>query len=307
MTLHTLLAIAAISLSTLSGIGPGSPTLARAQAPAPPSGPLATPVWTLETDIASPESVYLDLPSQSLFVSNINGGAGERDGNGYISRLTLDGKPVAVKWVTGLNAPKGMRAAGRTLWVTDIDEVVGIDIAKGTVSTRVKIEGAVFLNDLAAAPDGTVYASDSTANKIFMVKDGLASVFAEGASAEVPNGLLVDGDRLLVGSMRQGADPKSEPGHLFALNRATKAKTVVSSATIGTIDGVESDGRGGHLVTNVMGGRILQVTAKGEVRPVIAVEPFAADLAYDPARRLVIIPHLNRNKVAAYDVSSLVQ
>ena len=37
---------------------------------------------------------------------------------------------VSAKWVTGLNAPKGIRSLGGTLWVTDIDEVVSIDIAR---------------------------------------------------------------------------------------------------------------------------------------------------------------------------------
>ena len=80
---------------------------------------------------------------------------------GHISRLAADGKVVNAKWATGLNAPKGLRSVGGTLWVTDIDEVVAIEIASGRITSRVKIDGAKFLNDLATAPDGTVYASDS--------------------------------------------------------------------------------------------------------------------------------------------------
>jgi hypothetical protein len=61
----------------------------------------------------------------------------EKDGNGYISRLTPDGKMASAKWVTGLNAPKGLRSAGSTLWVSDIDEIVAIDIGSGKITQRV--------------------------------------------------------------------------------------------------------------------------------------------------------------------------
>ena len=88
-----------------------------------------------------------------------------------------------------------MRSVGGTLWVTDIDEVVGIEHRQRHVSPRrCKVEGAQFLNDLATAPDGTVYVSDSQVTHLHAVKDGKSSVFVAGADVvEPPNGLLVDG------------------------------------------------------------------------------------------------------------------
>ena len=73
-------------------------------------GPTLQPLWTLASDFASPESAYYHAPSNSIFVSSINGQILEKDGNGYISRLSPDGKIVSAKWVTGLNAPKGIRS-----------------------------------------------------------------------------------------------------------------------------------------------------------------------------------------------------
>src|SRR5687767_5774059 len=136
-------------------------TSGSAQAPAPQTTPAPTAVWTLTADLAAPESAYHDPASNSVFVSSINGQILEKDGNGYISRLTPDGKVVAAKWVTGLNAPKGMRSVAGTLWVSDIDEVVGIEISSGRITARVRVDGSQFLNDLATAPDGTVYVADS--------------------------------------------------------------------------------------------------------------------------------------------------
>ena len=61
------------------------------------------------------------------FVANINGSPLGKDGNGFISRLTRDGKVDSLKFIAGgrggavLNAPKGMAISGDTLWVADID------------------------------------------------------------------------------------------------------------------------------------------------------------------------------------------
>lgn len=134
-----------------------------AQAPPATSPTTPSPVWTITADMAAPESAYYDAASNAVFVSSINGQILEKDGNGYISRLTPEGKVVNAKWATGLNAPKGMRSVDGTLWVSDIDEVVGIDIASGRITSRVRVEGAEFLNDLATAPDGTVYRLESVA------------------------------------------------------------------------------------------------------------------------------------------------
>ncbi len=158
-----------------------------AQAP----GPTLQPLWNLTGDFNAPESAYHDPGSNAVFVSSINGQILEKDGNGYISRLTPDGKVVNAKWATGLNAPKGMRSVRGTLWVSDIDEVVGIDIASGKISSRVKVEGSQFLNDLATAPDGAIYVSDSALSRIYVIRDGKSAVFVEGAdTVEQPNGLL---------------------------------------------------------------------------------------------------------------------
>src|SRR5262245_8185230 len=211
--------------------------------------PTLQPLWTLMGDFAAPESAYYDAGSNAIFVSSINGQILEKDGNGYISRLSPDGKVVSAKWVTGLNAPKGIRSLGGTLWVTDIDEVVSIDIATAKITARVKVDGAQFLNDLATAQDGTVYASDSNLARIYAVKDGKSSVFVEGADqVDVPNGLLVDGTRVILGTIGvsgprgtgpgRGAGPPPS-GHLYAFDLKTKQRTQLTKDSVGGIDGIE--------------------------------------------------------------------
>ena len=319
-----------------------------------------TAVWSLAGDFASPESAFYDAATNAVFVSSINGAMTAKDGNGYISRLTADGTMVNAKWATGLNGPKGIRGVGNTLWVADIDEVVAVDIASGMITSRVKIDGAQFLNDLATAPDGTVYVSDSFGFRIYEVRNGKSAVFVEGAElVEQANGLLVDGDRLILGTVGAAAPgrgagrgpaaggpppqvapatpPAGQPagqasiapppspaapagpaqggggagrgrggagGNLYAFDRKTKVRTRLTTDAVGGIDGIESDGRGGLILTDVIGRRILHVAQTGQTRVLAQLTGGGADFGYIVKRNIAVVPFLNENKVEAYDLTA---
>ena len=73
-------------------------------------------------------------------VANINGGPSDKDGNGFISRISPEGEVIALKWIDGaaesvtpftLNAPKGMALTGDRLFVADIDVVRVFDRERG--------------------------------------------------------------------------------------------------------------------------------------------------------------------------------
>jgi sugar lactone lactonase YvrE len=252
--------------------------------------------------INAPESVYVDADSGFIFVSDIGGAPDQRDGNGYISKLSSDGSVVSINWVTGLNAPKGLRSYKGTLWTADLDEVVGIDIASGKITSRTKIQGANFLNDVACGEDGTVYVSDTVGSRIYAVKDGKASVLAEGDDIEYPNGLLVEGDKLIVGGWGKPEPDFTTkvPGRLFSLNIRTKQKTLITPEPTANIDGLESDGQGGYIISDYMAGKIMQVGADGKTTVVKQLKQGAADIAYVPSQKLVIVPEMSQNRIAAY-------
>jgi sugar lactone lactonase YvrE len=283
--------------------------------PAPPAAPAPKALWTVTADMAAPESAYYDAASNSVFVSNINGQILEKDGNGYISRLTPDGKVVNAKWATGLNAPKGIRSVKGTLWVSDIDEVVGIEISSGRIASRVRVEGALFLNDLATAADGTIYVSDSNQSRIYAVRDGKSSVFVEGADlVEQANGLLVDGNRLVLGTIgpaggtgRGRGRGAAASGRLLAFDLKTKTRTQLTKEPVGGIDGIEPDGKGGYLITDVFGSRLLHVDAKGATRTLLTFPQAGADFGYVPGRRLAVVPFLFGNSVGAYELDALIK
>jgi hypothetical protein len=236
--------------------------------------------------------------------------------------LAPSGRVLAEKWATGLNAPKGIRSIGNTIWTADIDEVVGMDLGiggaqEGKITARVHVEGAQFLNDLATAPDGTIYVSDSNQSRIYMVKDGRSSVFVEGADiVEQPNGLLVDGDRLILGSIGPAAVTGggrgrggAAGGKLMAFDLKTKQRTLLTTEPVGGIDGIEVADAGGHLVTDVIGRRLLHVYRTGTVVPLMTFEQGGADFGYIPVAAargtfdygpVAVVPFLFGNSVTAY-------
>ena len=276
---------------------------------APAPKPAAVELWTVSEGIQTPESTYVDPVSGDIYVSSVEGMPAEKDGKGHISKISSDGKTVIAMWVTGFNAPKGLRSYEGTLWVTDIDEIVGIDMATAKVKSKTKVAGAQFLNDTAVGSDGTVYVSDMMGNKIIALKGGKTSVVAEGEELEYPNGLLVEGDVLVVGGWGK---PKPDfttdvPGRLFKWDLKTKKKTLITPEPAANIDGLESDGKGGYIATDYLAGKVLHITADGKVTTLTTFMPSTADIAFIPAENRLIVPHMNENKIVAYDISGALQ
>ena len=268
-----------------------------------------TAVWEITEGIENPESVYVDIESGFIFSSQIVGDPAERDGNGGIVQLSLSGEMLSDSWVTGLNAPKGLRSHEGILWTADLDEIIGIDIARAEIVSRVSVEGAQFLNDVAIGDDGTVYVSDMAASSIYAVRDGELEMFAEGPDLEYPNGLLVEGNRLIVGGWGEpSADFSTEvPGRLYALDLATKEKTLITPLPFANIDGVESDGQGGYVITDFLAGKIMQVYSDGSVRDLAELGSGTADLGFIASEGLAIVPHMPESRVVAYDLSGMLR
>jgi len=179
------------------------------------AGPQLEKAW--ESDgFAAPESVAYDKTNGVLFVSSINGAPGDKDGNGFISRLDLDGNVIERQWVTGLDAPKGMDIVGNKLYVSDIDTLVEINIDGAAITHRYQAEGAGFFNDVAASADGTVYVSDTATNTIHRLQDGRFEPWLKNDELDGPNGLQAEADRLMVASLGPFNGP--DKSQLFAVS-----------------------------------------------------------------------------------------
>jgi hypothetical protein len=304
---RVLCVVFAFTLTACSSSEPAK----EAAPPPPPPKPAAAELWNVGIGIETPESAYVDPASGDIYVSIIAGMPGEKDGNGRIAKISADGRTTNAMWAEGMNAPKGLRSHEGTLWTADIDQILGFDMATGKQTSKVTVKGAGFLNDVAVGADGTVYVSDMMGNKIYALKGGKLSVAAEGEELlEHPNGLLVEGESLVVGGW--GSKPKDDfttdvKGRLFRIDLKTKMKTLITPEPTANIDGLESDGSGGYILSDYLAGTILHVSADGKVKTLTTFMPSTADIGYSPAQKRLFIPHMNQNKITAYDISGALQ
>jgi DNA-binding beta-propeller fold protein YncE len=215
------------------------------------------PVWTL-TGLSDPESVALAADGRSLYVANVAGEGDVKDGNGFISRVSLDGKLLEKEWVKGLDAPKGAIVKGGRLFVSDIDRLVEIDTASGKVVARYPVPDAKFLNDVAVAPDGTVLVADSGTGRILQLKDGAVSLWSADPEVRSVNGLLPEPGRLLVTTME---------GKFLAFDYATRKATVLAK-DLGQADGVAPAVGDAYFVSE-WPGRLFVVMADGTSRVIL--------------------------------------
>ncbi len=259
-------------------------------------------LWEVK-GLAQPESVVQDPATESIYVSNIGGAIMVKDGNGFIARLRPDGTIIEREWVKGLNAPTGMALNERTLYVADVDELVEINVASGEIGNRYPAKGAIFLNDVAVGEDGTVYASDTPMNTIWRLKDGTFEPWLANDDLNGPNGLLPQGDKLIVASFGKlpGEGQKQELGGLLAVNLEDQAVSKVGSGeAFGNLDGLQALKPGVYLVTDWAAGVLYRVDAKGKAERLIKLNKGSADLRLLPDQNTVLIPIMLNNSLVAY-------
>jgi sugar lactone lactonase YvrE len=264
----------------------------------------AAPKLLWETKgLAQPESVVEDPATGVIYVSNINGAVMQKDGNGFISRLTADGKMLERQWVKGLNSPTGLALHDRTLYAADVDQLIEINAASGQILNRYDAKGAVFLNDVVVDDEGTVYVSDTPMNTIWRLKDGSFEPWVANDALNGPNGLLVQGNTLIVASLGkiQSQGQKKELGTLLAVSLDDqKVSKIGKGELIGNLDGLQAIQPGVYLVTDWAQGALYRVDAKGKVDELIDLNQGSADLSYLPGKKMLLIPMMLDNSLVAY-------
>jgi sugar lactone lactonase YvrE len=253
--------------------------------------------------LEQPESVVQDPATGAIYVSNIAGAIMQKDGNGYITKLKPDGTINTKQWIKGLNAPTGMALHDRTLYVVDVDELLEINVASGEIVKRYPAKGAIFLNDVAVGDDGTVYSSDTPMNTIWRLKDGSFEPWFANDVLNGPNGLLVQGEKLIVASFGKlpGEGQKQELGGLLAVDIEKQAvSTVGTNDKLGNLDGLQALAPGAYLVTDWAAGGLYRIDAKGKFDRLIKLGKGSADFVYFPDRKLALIPIMLSNSLVAY-------
>ena len=248
-----------------------------------------TKLWESDSLFKTPESVLIYPKKEFLFVSNIDGGPAEKDGKGSIGIMGINGKTFRVEWVKGLNAPKGMGIYREKLYVTDLDEVVMIEIDKSAIGKRFPIPGSQFLNDITVDKKGVVYVSDSRGKRIYKIEKEQVTLFADGLAG--PNGLLIQDEGLYV----------LDNGALW-LYDAQKNKKKIAEGMEGGTDGVERVSNDEFIVSS-WAGIIYLVKVDGTVVKLLDYREDkinTADIAFDAKTKTLYVPTFYNNKVMAF-------
>jgi hypothetical protein len=288
---------------------PPAPAAPSMPAPAPPPGS-ETPASVISSPAAmmvreglsAPESVLYDIESDVYLVSNVNGSPGDADDNGYISRISPEGRMLDPKFIDGakddvqLNAPKGMAIAAGVLYVADLDRIRKFDVQTGKPLGAITQKGVTFANDVASGPDGTIYFTDTgiklTAkgadrtgtDAVYKIVKDQVRVVARGRNLNGPNGLIVDESGVWV--VTAGGK------ELYNVKSGSKAKT--QELPSGVLDGIVKTHTGTFYISSWEKNQVF-AGAPGEAFTVAFEAKSPADIGYDVKRNRLLIPLMTEN------------
>lgn len=250
-------------------------------------------IWETKKDLKTPESVAYDSEGDLVFVSNVNMNPWEKDGNGFISKLNLKGDVIEAQWIKGLSGPKGMGVHKGKLYVTDITEIVEIDIKKGQIVNKYPVEGSKKLNDITVDRSGTVYVSDAGDQAIYALKRGKVELFLKKAELEGINGLYSQGNTLLAGLANK----------VVSIDVTTKAIQPFVDNT-GSIDGLVATGKGTYLISDWQG-HVFEIKQGQKPKLLLDTTPQqinAADIEFVKDKNILLVPTFFKDNVVAYQL-----
>jgi hypothetical protein len=218
---------------------------------------------TTLTSFTHPESVGCDAKNKAIYVSEFGSKLAplEKDGAGYISKWSLDGKLIEKNFLPAagekMDKPKGIWVQGNRLWTTDIDSVWIFDL-KTKKGRKLAIPGAQFAND-PAVRGHALYVTDNRGDQLFRIApadflhmkgDPEITMVFKGAGVN-PNGIWPSRSIAVVGF----AGPDA-PRAIYRLDKDGNPNA--ASDPIGRLDGVHELKDGSLLVTDWNSGSLFQ-------------------------------------------------
>jgi sugar lactone lactonase YvrE len=247
------------------------------------------------------EAARYDDARDEYLVSNLGEQRGPDGGaDGFVSRVAPDGTVRELKWISqGLVDPLGIFVDGDFLYVADVHAVKTFDRRTGALRDTVEVPGSVRLNDLAVAPDGTVYVTDSGSSEApgalwRIAPDGAVSAFAPRDPAlERPNGIAVLPDGNVVHGGLGGVT-------LFIRTPAGDIVREIALPT-GQIDGIVVLPDGDLLVASQQGHNVYRVDLESGSAAAVAEDiAVPAAIGYDPRRNRLLVPQIRAGTLGIY-------
>ncbi len=249
-------------------------------------------LWSITEGFQSPESVIYDQQRDVLYVSNVYGY--QKNGLGFISKVSTEGEILERNWLTGLNGPTGMAIWDDKLYVADIDELLAIDLQTQQITSRYPSpDQNPGLNDVTVDQSGHIFVSGSMSRTIYQMQERQLQAWLSSDQLRDANGLYADSTSILfVGYyLREIAYSGG------AIQPLGNADTLVD------LESVESDGQGGYFITAIGARPIHHLSAAGELTVVLERDTFSADIEYIKSKDMLLVPS-GDSRLFAFSVES---
>ncbi len=256
---------------------------------------------------SSPESMIVN--KSDLYVTNVGKELKPtvKDGDGFISKLSLDGSIKDMHFIDGLNAPKGVGIVGNTLYIADIDTLKGFDLETKKEVFSLVFEGVNFLNDITVKDSNTLFVGASDVGAIYEVNISNKS-YEKLMDFTTANGLFYEDGILYAAKL--GSNPKSMfdgKGKLYKIDLENKNKLIRLGSFEGVLDGVYKLGDkvyvsdwGNSKKTGIV--RVYDLKTKKE--SILKLEAFmgSADFWIDEKTNKLYLPQMIGGKITIIDL-----
>lgn len=292
-----------------------APNAAPSEATPPPTTtpPPAIVHTVMDVGLEAPEAVIYDEEEDVYLVSSVAGEPLKKDRNGFISKLSPEGKLLELKWIDGakgsttLDAPKGMALKGPYLYVADITWIRIFDRKTGEAKGKVFVKGATFLNDVSVSTEQDVIFSDTGwktgaqglestgTDAVFRIEPTSVSAEEIIKSKDLgsPNGLAVT---------KEGTWVVNARGELFLLGEGGK-KERVTQLDKGGLDGVVALPNGEFLISSWPAQGIYKGKPGEKFELLLSAIESPACIGYDSKRNRLLIPQMKKNTVLVVELS----
>lgn len=280
-------------------------------------------VWESPNQLKNPESLVYDLKKNMLYVSNVDGNPDDKDNKGFISIISpTNGSIINLNWVSNLNAPKGIDLDNNTgkLYVSDITNLIEIDLSSGKIINRYPALDNSSLNDVVIDKKGNIFVSDPPNNAIFTLDTKNTSATTNNKSLQIwlkskklngPNGITIDNSKniLVVASMGKGTSEAGGTVKAIGLDN----KTIISigkegiTVPVGILDGLQigTDGKS-YYVSDWNAKNIHIVDTSGIGYHELFNSPIQgmADFRIIYPEKELVIPLMTENKIIALRINT---
>lgn len=241
-------------------------------------------VWESDSlTLKGPESVLYDSATNTIFVSSMNSGS--------IVRMDSAGKIIQKDWVTGLTSNKGSALYNGLFYTAETASVAVIDIKTAKVVNRIKVEGAIMLNDLTINSQGIIYVSDTRAGKIYRIEDNIATIYLENQPGA--NGLLSVGNDIYVATSTA-----------FLKVNIDKSVTTIADGFESGLDGIIMLTENEFIISNYKG-MLYHVKSDGSKQVLLDTRVsgiMANDISFNSKTKTLYVPAYRTNQVIAYNL-----